>query len=111
MLQHLDVVLKHRLGLFFREILHDFKGHFVIITLIVRVFLSVSCNIFNEGHSWVFSVSIYVDLSHFDIVWHLEFLISDFILALYHLDSIGGNIGLFLWEFLNNGQSGFTMIC
>jgi hypothetical protein len=110
MLQHLDVVLKHRLRLFFREILHDFKGHFVVVALVVLV-IGFTGYIFNEGYSWVFSVSIYVDLSHFDIVWHLELLISNFILALNHFDSIGGNVGLFLWELLHDGQSGFRMIC
>tara|TARA_B110000285_G_C15074856_1_gene590127 strand:+ start:100 stop:387 length:288 start_codon:yes stop_codon:yes gene_type:complete len=82
MLQKLHVVLEHGLGLFFREILDNFKGNFVVIAGVVWVLRSVSRNIFNEGDSWVLFVSIYVDLSHFDIVWYLEFLISDLILAL-----------------------------
>lgn len=111
-LDHFDVVLEHGLGLLLGEILYNFKGNFVIIASIVQVIvLSVSCNIFDEGDSWVLLVSIYVDLSHFDIVWYLEFLVSDFILALDHLNSVGANVGLFLSEVLNNGQSGLTMVC
>ena len=37
MLQKLHVVLEHGLGLFFREILDNFKGHFVVIALIISV--------------------------------------------------------------------------
>ena len=111
-LEHLDVVLKHGLGLLLGEILNNFKGNFVIIASIVEVVvLSVSCNIFDEGHSWVLLVSIYVDLSHFDIVWYLEFLVSDFVLALHHLHSVRADVGLFLSEVLNNRQSGLTMVC
>jgi hypothetical protein len=55
--------------------LHNFKGHFMFVALAVWVFWGGFGHIFNKGHSWVFSVSIYVDLSHFDIVWHLELLI------------------------------------
>lgn len=111
MLQHLNVVLKHGLGLFFREILDNFKGHFVVIALIVSVNVMCSNDIFNECHSWVLFVSIYVDLSHFDIVWYLEFLISDLILALNQFNSSGGGFGLLmLAEILNDGQSGFTVV-